>query len=41
MSGIQNVIAPVAGMLKIADEPWPSCQNQVSRPKRRRERDRD
>ena len=33
MSGTQKVIAPVAGMEKIACEPWPSCQNQVSRPK--------
>ncbi len=32
MSGTQKVIAPVAGMPKIACEPWPSCQNQVSRP---------
>ncbi len=33
ISGSQKVIAPVAGMPKRAFEPWPSCQNQVSRPK--------
>jgi len=32
-SGIQNVIALVAGMPKIRFEPWPSCQKRVTRPK--------
>ncbi len=27
------MIAPVAGMPNMALEPWPSCQNHVSRPK--------
>src|ERR1700681_4198134 len=32
VSGIQKVIAPVAGIPKIADDPWPSCQNHVNSP---------
>jgi transposase len=32
ISGTQNVIAPVAGMLNTAWDPWPCCQNQVIAP---------
>lgn len=32
MIGIQKVIAPVAGMLKMAWDPWPFCQNHTMNP---------
>ena len=32
ITGSQKVIAPVAETPNTASEPWPSCQNQVTKP---------
>jgi hypothetical protein len=39
MSGTQSVIAPGAGVAKMAWDPWPSCQNQVKAESRRQRDD--
>jgi len=36
--GTQIVTAPVAGIPKIGDDPWPSCQNPGQNPEGGRER---